>query len=313
MAKTSAGFHRLRLPAALVGLLLPIGGQGLAVELSFPITTDTYIDSRITNTGKNYGAANTIRVVVNGSDASVTRGLFELPPEIHLYAPDQILQAVVSFYVWQDNTGARNVTLYPLTRAFKEGTGNGASPADGATWHTYDGTNSWIQPGGDYDTNFPVVATKGAVLDTNQNDRFFYWDVWPLLTNEIARSNLLTHGAILQIDETPLPPTNSTPRAPFTSSDDTSYAVSYRPQLRLLIVPRTVDVWSISREGDAVLLNATNCTPFVYHRIEYTSDLLQTNGWTLLTNVAATGTATNWSLPLPTNAPRAFYRVGVEP
>jgi hypothetical protein len=110
---------------------------------------------------------------------------------------EEIAAANVYFYVWQDNTADRNVTLYPLTRDFAEVWGNGATNVEGATWQTCDGTNAWTAPGGDYDAAFPVVGVKETVLDPDLNDRFFRWDLAPLLANETARSNLLAHGALL--------------------------------------------------------------------------------------------------------------------
>lgn len=293
-------------------LFVAVIGTAEAAQVSFAITTDTYVDSRISNTGKNYGSATTVRAVVNSSDASVTRGLFALPPELNLYTPEQVLEAVISFYVWQDNTGSRNVTLYPLTRPFIEGTGNGTAPADGATWYTYDGTHDWTTPGGDYDTNYPVIGVKGPILDTNQNDRFFYWDITSLLTNAVARSNLVNNGAMLQIDELPIPP-SGTPRAPFTSSDDAGYAAEYRPRLSLIIAPQTIDVMRVTMEADALVIAVTNCTPFVTNRIEYTLDLAQGESWTALTHVVSTGTTTNWVVPVPTNWPQAYYRIVADP
>jgi hypothetical protein len=91
------------------------------------ITTTAYIDSRISNQTNNYGQAHTVKVVIDNnvtSDGSICRGLFQLPPLVWTYSPDQIVSAIVVFYVFQDNTGSRNVTLYPLTRSFVEGTGD---------------------------------------------------------------------------------------------------------------------------------------------------------------------------------------------
>jgi len=300
----------IRLPILLACILAACAAESAQVHL--PITTDVHIDSRTSNTGRNYGAATTVKVTVNSSDASVTRGLFRLPQEIALYETGQIARATVVFYVWQDNTEDRNITLYPLTRPFIEGTGNGTFPADGATWHTYDGTNAWTAAGGDFDTNFPVVAAKGPILDEDLHDRYFSWDITALLTNGTVRAALLDYGALLHIDEVPLPPSGM-PRAPFTSSDDLAYTAAYRPHLELVIIPKTVDVAvaTFDHSAKAITMTFTNCTPFITNRIERSFDLARPDGWTLVTNLVTTGDATNWSASLE-NWTNACYRIEAE-
>ena len=283
-----------------------------AASLSFSIVDDAYLDSRAANVAKNYGAAITVKTLVNSSDASVCRGLFRLPPEIGLYDPADVVSAKAYFYVWQDNTADRNVTLYPLTRPFVEGSGNDTAPADGATWSTFDGTNAWTSPGGDFDTNFPVVGVKETILDEAQHDRFFSWDLAPLLANPAARSNLLAHGALLMIDETPVPATGM-PRAPFTSSDDLSYAPAYRPRVDVKVAVRAPQVPQIAVADGNVTVRLADCTPLVACRIERTRDLMQTNGWTFVTNVVSTAAETNWMELLPPDWTNAFYRVTAVP
>jgi len=282
----------------------------VAAPLSFPIATDAYLDSRSANVDRNYGGATTVKALINSSDASVCRGLFRLPPELELYEPEEIAAANVYFYVWQDNTADRNVTLYPLTRDFAEGAGNGATNVEGATWQTCDGTNAWTAPGGDYDAAFPVVGVKETVLDPDLNDRFFRWDLAPLLANETARSNLLAHGALLMIDEEPVPATGM-PRAPFTSSDDLGYAPAYRPHLDLQVILRTPAAPQIVVSNGVVTMDLAGCTPYVTNRIERTFDLAQTNGWTWVADLVTTGAATNWAETLPAEATNAFYRVRI--
>ena len=282
----------------------------LAAPLSFAIATDTYLDSRSANVERNYGAATTVKTLVNSSDASVCRGLFRLPPELDLYDPAEIASAKVVFYLWQDNTAELDVTLYPLTQSFAEGAANGATNVEGATWLTFDGTNAWTNPGGDFDASHPVVGVKEDILDPDLHDRFFSWELAPLLADAAARSNLLAHGALLMIDEVPVP-TNGMPRAPFTSSDDLSYAAAYRPHLDLQVVLRTPETPRVSVSNGVVALELAGCTPYVSNRIERTFDLLQPDGWALVTNLATTGSETNWTETLPADATNAFYRVRI--
>ena len=114
------------------------------------------------------------------------------------------------------------------------------------------------------------------------------------------------------IDEAPVPATGM-PRAPFTSSDDLSYAPAYRPHVDVKVVVRTPEVPQIAVADGSVAVSLSNCTPLVACRIERTRDLMQTNGWTFVTNVVATGAETNWMEILPADWTNAFYRISVEP
>lgn len=285
-----------------LGLLLCCSAH--AAEVVFPIATDVSIDSLTSNTGKNYGAATTVKVLAS-SNGSVCRALFQLPAEIGLYPTNQIAAATVFFYVWQDNTSDRNITLFPLTRSFVEGTGNGTMPPDGATWQTYDGLNAWTEAGGDFNTNHPVIGIKGPIVDEVNHGRYFSWDITPLLTNEQARTELMSCGALLRIDEVPVPPSGM-PRAPFTSSDG---AVNERPFMQLLVIARTSTVDSVSMTEESVILNITNCTPYVTNRIERSLDLQQADGWTLVTNLVTSGSETHWTESVHSDWTNAFYRV----
>jgi hypothetical protein len=270
------------------------------------LLTTTYIDSRVSNQTNNYGQAHTVKVLIDNnvtSDGSICRGLFQFPPQLWSYAPGDIVSATVSFYVWQDNTTNRNVTIYPLTRSFVQGTGYGTYPPDGATWLTYDGINPWTNPGGDFDPSCSAVAVKGPILSP-ENDRFFSWDITALLQNPASRAELQNYGAILRIDETPVP-TNDMPRAPFTSAYDPAYTPAYWPSLQLTIRPT---VFHLLISGGTISLGITNLTVGATNTIER-SFTLATNGWTAVTNIVATGTSTNWSETIQPGWTNAFYRV----
>lgn len=204
---------------------------------TYQITTDTYLDSSVPT--ENFGLSGSDKVVINSTSAC--RTLFDLPTNLSSYSPSDIESAVVSFYVWSDSTSTYNVSLFPLTRAFGEGTWNGkGSPpaqANGATWNTYDGTNSWTTAGGDLDSANSVVGIKGT-LGVNPNDsngRFFTWDITSLLTNPTTAAELQDFGAMLRIDET-IPPSGQR-FASFTSANSTSYSAPYLPSVELTVVP----------------------------------------------------------------------------
>ena len=308
--------HAVRTACGLAALLIA-ASRAAAGGLDFPIAEDTHIDSRISNGAENwnFGADHTDKVVVNGQDdpTSLCRALFRLPADLWLYAPSQIISAKVMFYVWQDNSGDRGVSLFPLTTDFVQGSGSKygqPDPVDGATWWTCDGSNAWTTPGGDFDANFPIPGVKEDILDESAHDRFFHWDVTGLLTNAAARTNLQAHGALLMIDEEPVPATGM-PRAPFTSSDDLGYAPAYRPHLDLQVILRTPAAPQIVVSNGVVTMDLAGCTPYVTNRIERTFDLAQTNGWTWVADLVTTGAATNWAETLPAEATNAFYRVKI--
>ncbi|HTS16145.1 MAG TPA: PEP-CTERM sorting domain-containing protein [Verrucomicrobiae bacterium] len=211
---------------------------------TYPITIDTYIDSG--NPTSNFGAYGYAKVVDSNKPStspSECHTLFDLPANLFACAPGDIVSASVSFYVWSDSTGNYNVSLAPLTRAFGAGTGassKGTSPANGATWLTSDGTNSWATPGGDYDSANAIVGVKGP-LGPNPADpsgRFITWDITSLLANPTTAAELQDDGAMLTIDlGEPLPPANQQYYASFTSADSTSYQAPYLPSVELTVVP----------------------------------------------------------------------------
>jgi hypothetical protein len=271
------------------------------------ILTTTYLDSRVSNQSNNYGNAHTVKVLIDNdttSDGSVCRGLFQFPAQLWSYTPSDIVSASVSFYVWQDNTTNLNVTLYPLTRSFVQGDGDGTYPPDGANWLTYDGANPWTNPGGDFDTNYSAVAVKGPIL-SDENDRFFYWDVTALLQNPASRAELQNYGAILRIDETPV--TNNTmPRAPFTSAYDPAYTSDYWPAVQLTVRPR---LFNVMITNGCFSFGITNLTVGVTNTIQRSFDMVN---WTNDSSFVATGNSTNWSEPIQPGWTKAFYRVNTQ-
>lgn len=282
----------------------------LAAPKTLVITNDTYLDSRAGSTDKNFGHATTLKTVINAADGSACRGLIQLPPELATYDPAEILSAKVWLYTWRDTTAERDVTLYPLTRPFTPGLGQ--DPADGATWETFDGTTPWTTPGGDFDTQHPAVGVKGEILDPDQHDRFFTWELAPLLADPSARTNLLTNGALLQIDETM--PDSGQKWTAFTSADDVSYAPLYRPRLVVQFAVPTPQIEKLtSTASNEVALVIRETSARVPLRIERTPDLMLTNGWTVVITLTPDGTRLQWSEPLPPEWPRAFYRVIAAP
>ncbi len=288
--------------------------------MDIPITVDTHVDSRSSNGSDhwNFGSDHTDKVVVNSSDSptSVSRALFRLPEELWLYSPSQIVSAKVIFYVWQDNSGSRGVTLFPLTTNFVQGTGSKyeqPDPVDGATWWTRDGTHAWTSPGGDFDTNFPAIGVKENILDESAHDRFFHWDITPLLTNTAARSNLQSHGALLRIDEDPLPPSGTQYWAALTSSHDPAYQPPYQPYLQLVIHPAPAAPFHLAISNGMVAIAISNLTAQTTNFLEHSLNLTHSNAWSVVTSFTASASTTNWNVPLLPQDTNAFFRIRTLP
>lgn len=293
-----------------------LGGFVYAGTLDLPITVDTHLDSRTSNGADNwnFGSDHTDKVVVNSSDSptSLCRALFQFPESLWTYAPTRILSATVVFYVWQDNSGSREVTLYPLTTNFVQGSGSKYAqpdPVDGATWWTRDGTNAWANPGGDFDVNYPVIGVKEDYLDPNYGDRFFHWDITEMLTNPAARAELEAYGALLQIEELPYPQSGVQYWAAFTSSHDPSYQAEYQPHLHLILAPDPVVMFNPAVTNGFVSFGISNLTADATNIIERSSDLLLSNGWLTVTSFTARGGITNWSEGVPPGRTNAYYRI----
>jgi hypothetical protein len=203
---------RWRALATVAGILAWAAlAQASPVTQTFPIDVDTYLDSQSPTV--NYGLSGTTKVVVNGNDGSLTRGLFQVPTAAWAIPASDPISAKVWFWTFKDNTGSRNVRLEPLTRPFSE---------TGATWQTADGVTSWTSLGGDFDAATGVDAVKGV--------NWFSWDITPLWDN----SDLRSFGAILRMNDETNPGTGNMPRAPFNSSDNTAsqpyVEVTYAPE-----------------------------------------------------------------------------------
>jgi hypothetical protein len=219
--------------AAVASLVMSPGAWAGIVVQTYWIDVDTPMDSW--SPTFNYGASTTDKVVVNGSNGSLVRALFELPASAWTIPPDQgLFSAKIYFYTWQNSTGSRTVELHPLTRSFVEGTGAGTLSGDGATWQTCDGTTPWTTAGGDYDAATFVRATESA--------NWFVWDITALWNNADLRS----HGALLRMDDESNPGASSMPRAPFTSAEG---ATNERPYIEVSYVPEPASLTLLGLVG----------------------------------------------------------------
>jgi len=206
----------------------------LADIVQYAITSDTQLDSR--DPAFNFGLSTSAKVVVNGTDGSIARAVFQIPDEVW-DTPGTIVSAKVYFYVWNDQTLGRDVRLHPLTQEFVEGSGKGSATGDGATWLTRDGANAWNTAGGDYDPLVGVDAIKPS-----EGFGWFTWDITSLWND----TNLRSFGAILKMSDESDPEYPNQPRAPLTSSESTQYPCPY------------VEVSSVPEPGSGMLFLAGN-------------------------------------------------------
>jgi hypothetical protein len=214
---------------------------------SYPLSADTYIDSK--NATLNYGTSGSLKVVDSTNPCNT---LFELPSSLFSYSPSTIQSAVVSFYAFQTNgtllAGENTISLFPLTQAFVPGTGTkNGTPRAGATWLTFDGTNPWATPGGDYDAENSVAdITTGSIVynglsvgvqagDAPNGATFFTFNITQLLDNPTSEAELQDNGAILILGSGDNPQSYVT----FVSADTTATnnTPAYRPLLDVTIIP----------------------------------------------------------------------------
>lgn len=117
-------------------------------------TYDTDIYSQYPD--DNYGGNNYAWVGVNTGTANVIRALFRFGEVDSIPSSCTVRSAVLRLYndaILSGSSGAstRYYEVHEVTRPWTEGTGTDAVPGtDGATWNTYDGTNPWLTPGGDF-------------------------------------------------------------------------------------------------------------------------------------------------------------------
>ena len=177
--------------------------------MKYYVTDDTYIDGRAPTL--NYGAYGGTKVFVNKAATGQTvsgepaRALIDLPDTLvsilgGISTDDLVSVKFMVCNYGSQSPGTRAFSLHPLTRSFVEGTGLKAGVAGtGATWNTYDGVNSWTTAGGDYDTVHHVD------LGLQDPATWYAFDITSMLNNladpNETRSNLLSHGLLLKIDE----------------------------------------------------------------------------------------------------------------
>lgn len=133
------------------------GGASITRTFQNNATTgaDTYVNLSAPTT--NSGAQTDVNVQnMNGQDqwALLYFDLTSIPSTV------SVTGAALSLYSHaRINGGGRTHEVDLVTRGWTEGNGGASS---GATWNTYDGTNNWTLPGGDYGAMSASATTPGS-------------------------------------------------------------------------------------------------------------------------------------------------------
>jgi hypothetical protein len=172
---------------------------------------DAYIDSGQQN--RNYGASTTINV--NAVDSM--RGLIEF--NLSGISPTaNITNATITLYLSSKGTGANiPVTMRRINSSWIEGTGDGTSSNDGATWNNRTNLSLWASAGGDFDSKVWANVTVSA------QDVFYTFDITPLVQNWV-NGTYPNYGIIIRAD-------NTNGIWKFASSDDIN--ATRRPKINI--------------------------------------------------------------------------------
>jgi hypothetical protein len=186
---------------ALIGLTSTARAQ--APE-DINLSSVTYIDQD--NPTSNFGGKTQTKLVVNGLNhygGTYVRGLLALP-SITVPAGEQIQSVSLDLWCTQYSPPSGGSTtfstvLYPLTRGFVQGTGttSGVTNTSGATWNTYDGTDAWTTPGGDYDSSTPVMAS--ATPAASSWTTFNLTNLWTNPSLVLEQQELQNYGALITV------------------------------------------------------------------------------------------------------------------
>ncbi len=114
----------------------PVKADTTCTTVALVSSADTYMSSY--NTTYNYGAQTYMRVTLSTSEPRGSLLQWDLSS-----IPADATVTGASLTVYVSTAASATYYLYNMRRAWVEGTGTGSASGDGATWITYDGTNSW--------------------------------------------------------------------------------------------------------------------------------------------------------------------------
>ena len=137
---------------------------------------------------RNYGGADNL--LVNGDPAWLQRPLLKFDLGT-VPARASVLSARLELSL-MSVAAPGAATAHRVTRSWIEGTKNGGGVADGATWATYDGSNTWTSAGGDFNSS----AVAETAIDSS--DTWVSWEIGPLVEQWLAGAP--NDGLLIQAD-----------------------------------------------------------------------------------------------------------------
>jgi hypothetical protein len=161
----------------------------LVLQLSSDPGKDAILDSFYAN--RNFGGASYLQV--NSAWDWTQRPLiqFDLPD---IPARAEVISARLELKQ-RSLIAPGRVSVHRVTRGWIEGTLAGGGQADGANWPSFDGTNAWADPGGDFD---PAPASEAQVTSAT-NGQWLGWEVGGLVEGWLADPSS-NHGMLLKED-----------------------------------------------------------------------------------------------------------------
>ncbi|MHB1390160.1 MAG: DNRLRE domain-containing protein [Thermoleophilia bacterium] len=109
---------------------------------------DAWIDQA--DSTLNYGAATDLGAGNSGGTDNNRRALLSFDLSA-IPAGSQVNSATMALYQHaQSDTSTPQLGVYPVSRTWVPGTGNGTATGDGATWSSYNGVLNWTTAGGDF-------------------------------------------------------------------------------------------------------------------------------------------------------------------
>ena len=148
-------------------------------------TLDNFYSSR------NYGGSTYLQIYADAGWITAPLIQFDLPD---LPPGARVLEARFELHTNNVGTGG-TATVYRVTRDWVEGTKSGGGIADGSTWDTWDGTNTWAQPGGEY-VPMAVAATD---IPAGMSGWGVSWDIAALVQDWVD-GTAPNHGLMLRSD-----------------------------------------------------------------------------------------------------------------
>ncbi|MBT8102972.1 MAG: DNRLRE domain-containing protein [Gammaproteobacteria bacterium] len=141
---------------------------------------------------QNYGALDNL--IVRSDPFRMQRALLEFDLSA-IPASAEIISAKLELEQRAIGTPGA-IGVHRVTRGWLEGTGKGGiGGADGATWLSYDGSTSWGQPGGDFDSTLYAATTTTS----GKNGQWVAWDIRDLV-DEWVSGQFPNYGLLLAGD-----------------------------------------------------------------------------------------------------------------